>query len=265
MKPRFSQIIPLIALVFLAAGNRITTTRVKAVHDGDTFTTVEGWQVRMLGIDAPELYQPGGDIARDILGGYLLNKTVKLEPDREDKDRYGRLLRYVYVGDTLINAEMVRKGYAAFQPFQESLKLADTLAKLEETAARIGKGLWAFNVFTPRSLQLLTQKLNQTGTDSTHLLVIPYTKADSFIGRLVAVEGVVVNTYRSKKILILNFHQDYKRHFSAVIFATDLSRFPPHPEDFYNKRRLRVTGIIKEYKGAPQIVVKDPAQIQILE
>lgn len=95
--------------------------------------------------------------------------------------------------------------------------------------------------------------------------MIPYTKADGFIGRLVTVEGVVVGTYRSDKVVILNFHQDYKKHFSAVIFATDLARFPSHPEDYYKKRKVRVTGIIKEYKGAPEMVVKDPEQIQIQE
>ncbi|MEO0081862.1 MAG: thermonuclease family protein [candidate division WOR-3 bacterium] len=255
-------VIWLCAVAMLVAAESV---QVRAVSDGDTFLTADSQAVRLLGIDAPEIYQPGGDIARDMLGRYVVGRTVRLESDREDKDKFGRLLRYVYLGDTFVNAELVRRGYAAFQPFQESLRFADTLAKLEETAARIGRGLWAFNVFTPPTMKLLNQKLGEVRADSGGLLVVPYTKADSFIGRLVTVEGFVVDTYRSDKVLILNFHQDYRNYFKAVVFATDLVKFPPAPEDYYKKRFVRVTGIVKEYKGAPEMIIKDPEQVQIVE
>lgn len=106
----------LLAASALSVAGAATVTRVIAINDGDTFETQEGERVRMLGIDAPETYQPGGDIARDILGKYLLGRTVRLESDGENKDRYGRILRYVYLGDMLVNGELVRNGYAAFQP-----------------------------------------------------------------------------------------------------------------------------------------------------
>jgi len=238
--------------------------RVQLVNDGDTFMTEDSQYVRMLGIDAPEMYQPGGDIARDMLEKLVLGRTVRLETEREDKDGFGRLLRYVYSGDTLVNAELVRRGYATVRPYQDSLGLRDTLEKLEETAARIGKGLWAFNVFTPPTMKILEQRIHDLTPDSGGLLVIPYTKADSFVNRLVTVQGFVVDTYRSDKVLILNFHQDYRNHFCVPIFATDLAKFPAHPEDHYKKRLVRVTGVVKEYRGAPQIVVRDPEQIVIL-
>ncbi len=236
------------------------------IYDGDTFQTEDSAVVRMLGIDAPETYQPGGDIARDILEKYLLGKEVRLEPDGTDKDKYGRLLRYVYVGDTMVNFELVRKGYASYRSFQSSLKYQDTLARLEQEAARIGKGLWPFNVFTPPTIELLKEKVvAESARSGTGLRLVSWLDAGNFVGRLVTVEGTVVATYNSGKVCHLNFHQDYRKYFSVAIFSQDFDKFPPSPEDYYKKRRVRVTGIVKEYKGAPEIVVNDPGQIAVIE
>lgn len=256
-----------LAILLLAALPTVAseTGRVVLVHDGDTFMTGESLQVRLLGIDAPELYQPGGDISRDMLEKWVLGKTVRLESDREDKDDFGRLLRYVYAGDTMVNAEMVRRGYATVRLYQQDLVHKDTLERLELTAARIGKGLWSFNVFTPPSMKLLESRIEDDSSGLPGLEVVSWDKARDYIGRLVTVQGLVVATYRSDKVLMLNFHQDYRNHFKVAIFATDLERFPAAPEDYYKKRLVQVTGLVKDYKGAPEIIVRDPGQIRVLE
>lgn len=246
-----------------------SAAKVVLVYDGDTFLTSDSQAVRLLGIDAPESYQPGGDIARDMLEKLLLGRTVRLAADRGDKDDFGRLLRWVYVNDTCVNIELVRRGYATVRLYQDSLALADTLARTEEAAARIGKGLWAFNVFTPPTMRLLKERIaaESTRADSGDgwLKVITYDEAGKYLNRLVTVTGKVVGTYRSDKVLLLNFHQDYRNYFKVAVFATDLKRFPPEPEDYYKMRTVRVTGVVKEYKGAPEIIVKDPEQIQVVE
>ena len=95
--------------------------------------------------------------------------------------------------------------------------------------------------------------------------VVSWADADKCYGRLVRVVGLVVATYRSDKVFIMNFHQDYRRHFKVAVFADDLGKFPSDPEGYYEKRIVRVTGLVREYEGAPEMIVNDPGQIEILE
>ncbi|MBU7017003.1 MAG: hypothetical protein HXS44_05800 [Theionarchaea archaeon] len=61
----------------------------------------------------------------------------------------------------------------------------------------------------------------------------------------------------------LNFDSNYQ-YFTAVIFASDFLGFPFIPEDFYLGKKVQIIGIIKEYNGSPEIIVKTPDQIRIL-
>ena len=81
----------------------------------------------------------------------------------------------------------------------------------------------------------------------------------------VTVEGEVVASHNSGKACFLNFHPDYHRYFSAVIFASSFDEFPPEPEAYYLGRVVAVTGRIKEYQGAPEVVLERADQIKILE
>lgn len=238
--------------------------RVALVYDGDTFLTSDSETVRLLGIDAPETYQPGGDISREVLEKWLTGRVVRLERDSEDKDAYGRVLRYVYLADTNVNFEMVRKGFAAFRMFQPNLKYRDTLAHLEAEAARTGRGLWAFNVFQPPTMDLLEKKVAaESSRSGSGLPLVSWEDADKYEGKLVTVEGDVVATYNSGKVCHLNFNEDYRNHFSVAIFGQDFGKFPPRPEDYYLKRHVRVTGVVKNYRGAPEIVASDSGQIEV--
>lgn len=259
-------LICLLAVVLVTSGS---AERVVLVYDGDTFLTADSVRVRLLGVDAPELYQPGGDIARDILEKFLLGRQVRLERDGEERDEYGRLLRYVWIGDTMVNLELVARGYAVPRRFQDTLRYWDTLLALERNAARVGRGLWSFNLFQPPTLELLQARIAAESvtaeTTAGGLKVISWVDAGNYIGRLVAVEGVVVATYNSGRVCFLNFHQDYRRYFRVAIFSQDFAKFPPQPENYYLRRRIRVTGIIREYKGAPEMIVNDPGQIELLD
>ncbi len=95
--------------------------------------------------------------------------------------------------------------------------------------------------------------------------VISWQKAANYYGEYVAVEGMVVATYNSGKACFLNFHQDYRRHFTAVIFESSFSLFPLNPERFYQGKRVCVFGYIKEYEGKPEIILNKPEQIKILK
>jgi len=122
--------------------------------DGDTIDVTMGTQketVRLLGIDTPETHDPRkpvqcfGQIAAAHTKALVEGKNVRLEPDPTDSDRdkYHRLLRYVYLPDgTLINAELVRDGYAfAYVVFP--LTKLDQFRALETDARAHNRGLWA--------------------------------------------------------------------------------------------------------------------------
>ncbi|MBU7048081.1 MAG: hypothetical protein HXS54_16730 [Theionarchaea archaeon] len=71
------------------------------------------------------------------------------------------------------------------------------------------------------------------------------------------------STYNSGIVCFLNFDTDYQ-YFTAVIFATDFPGFPVPPEVFYLHKKVYIIGIIKEYNGSPEIIVKTPNQIKTI-
>ncbi len=227
------------------------TTFCTAVIDGDTFRLETGETVRLIGIDAPELSQPGGGESCEYLTRLILNKGITLKKGYEDKDKYNRLLRFVYIGDICINEEMIRQGYA------EARYLTDSICKYYiqlEMEAEIAKaGLWSDNIFQPRS--------NLRWEDE--IPVITWSDAHNYYNQYVIVEGTIVNTFNSGTVCFLNFDINYQ-YFTAVIFASDFLGFPFIPEAFYLGKKVYIIGIIREYNGSPEIIVKTPDQIRIL-
>jgi len=97
--------------------------------------------------------------------------------------------------------------------------------------------------------------------------VISYLDANKYIGQEKTVEGTIVTTfkYNQGNIIFLNFHDPYKGYFTAIIWSEDWNKFPFAPEIHYKGKKVRVTGEIIDYKGSPEIVVKDPSQIKIIK
>ncbi len=221
------------------------------IIDGDTFELETGEKVRLIGIDAPELSQPGGEESRQYLTQLILNKGVTLERGYEERDNYNRLLRFVYIDDVCINEEMIRQGYAEARYLTDSIR--EYYIKLEMEAEIAKAGLWSANIFQPRSNL-------RWGED---IPVITWRDAHKHLNQYVIVEGTIVTTYNSGTVCFLNFDTDYQ-YFTAVIFASDFFGFSFIPEVFYLGKKVYIIGIIKEYKGSPEIIVKTPGQIRIL-
>jgi micrococcal nuclease len=225
-----------------------------AVIDGDTFELNTGEIIRLIGIDAPEHSEPGGDIAREYLSCLVLNKEIVLVAGLEERDTYGRLLRYVYVDDTCVNEEMIKNGYVEVRYLLRDDPNFDYYLELEMEAENNKVGLWDCGVFQPRS------DLNWEG----NIPVIKWNEADKYYGQYVIIEGTIVDTYNSGKACFLNFHPDWQQYFTVVIFACDFPNFPELPEVYYLGKKVQVIGIIKEYKGKPEIIVKTPDQIRVV-
>jgi micrococcal nuclease len=127
------------------------TARVVAVHDGDTITVkFDGHteKVRLVGIDSPEVqderqaYRDAAYAARNYARSRLGGETVTLEaePRQADRDKYGRLLRYVVLRDgTNVNEDLVRKGYArVYDKFNFTLKPRFKLVEAEAKQEKLG-------------------------------------------------------------------------------------------------------------------------------
>jgi len=95
--------------------------------------------------------------------------------------------------------------------------------------------------------------------------VISWKDADNYYGKFVIVEGNVVSTYNSGKACFLNFHRNWKRYFTVVIFASNFKKFDISPETKFKGKKIQVKGVVKEYKGKPEIIVNNPSQIKIID
>ncbi len=117
----------------------VTVTK---VIDGDTIVIEGGTHVRYIGIDSPERDEPYYAEAMQMNEDLVEGKEVRLESDVTDKDEYGRLLRYVYAGDTFVNAEMVRQGWAWSTAFPPDIKYQGYLEAMENEAKQLKRGFW---------------------------------------------------------------------------------------------------------------------------
>ncbi len=121
------------------------TAYVKRVIDGDTIEVDlngKAYKVRYIGINSPEYDQPFGDEATQANSSLVLGKTVILEKDVSETDKYGRLLRYVYVGDLFVNAHLVKFGWAQASTYPPDVKYSALFVSLEREARENNEGCW---------------------------------------------------------------------------------------------------------------------------
>ncbi|MCJ7619220.1 MAG: thermonuclease family protein [Anaerolineae bacterium] len=126
--------------------------RVTHVVDGDTIEVeIEGhmYSLRYIGIECPEPGQYGCDEATQANRQLVEGKTVRLAKDVSDTDQHGRLLRYVYLGDIFVNAELIRSGYATAWTYPPDVAFSDLFVQLESEARGAGRGLWVAPAPTP--------------------------------------------------------------------------------------------------------------------
>jgi micrococcal nuclease len=131
-----------VSLLPLACREPSDTAKVTRVIDGDTIIIEGGYHVRYIGIDAPESGEFYYLEAKQINEGLVAGKNVRLERDISDKDSYGRLLRYVYIGDDFANAEIVRQGCAWAVAYPPDVKYQIYLEAMEKEARQSKRGVW---------------------------------------------------------------------------------------------------------------------------
>jgi endonuclease YncB( thermonuclease family) len=95
--------------------------------------------------------------------------------------------------------------------------------------------------------------------------VVPWEEAHRREGEEIVVEGTVVRTHRTATMLYLNFHPNWKRYLTVVIHTKDLHRFPKDPEAAFRGKKIRARGEVHLYKDRPEMTVRDPADITVVQ
>jgi endonuclease YncB( thermonuclease family) len=130
---------------------RTTSGVVTKVVDGDTIhVRIDGvdYTVRYIGINTPEpeknewMSSEGTTRNKELVAG----KNVILIKDVRETDRYGRLLRFVFVGSVLVNYKLVREGYAQATPYPPDISCKQTFSEAQLLTQQEHRGLWSTGV-----------------------------------------------------------------------------------------------------------------------
>lgn len=229
------------------ADGATTTARVAAVIDGDTLRLQNGERVRLLGIDADETGTSCYSVAQRALAQQVADRRVTLVRDARNRDRYDRLLRYVFVDGEHVNTRLVRSGTVETALYPNVQRYRRQLLQAEADAREAGRGCeWEGSAAAPTAS-------------------IAPCQAGQRRGQKVTVRGRVTDTHRDTNsgTVFLNFGDSYPDHcFTAVIFASQMHRFAA-PARRYADTAVTITGEVEMYQGTPQIVLERPGQIQV--
>jgi len=122
------------------------------VIDGDTVELTGNERLRLLGIDAPEHDEPYYDSAKIYLTQAVMGRQVRVVLGSRKRDGYGRLLGYIYMDTVLVNAEILRHGYAWMYLFPDNMddrRMLNLLYAAQREALADTSGVWRLPVFMP--------------------------------------------------------------------------------------------------------------------
>lgn len=223
------------------------------VVDGDTVLLDDGWQVRLVGIQAPKLplgrvdfaKWPLADESKAVLEELVLDREVLLAYGGQRVDRHGRRLAHLFRSDGFwIQGELLARGMARVYSFPDNRAIVAEMLTVERHARRQGTGIWGNPWYAIRAP-------DNTGRD---------------IGSFQLVEGRVVGAADVRGTVYLNFGNDWRKDFTVKVGKRDRKRFAADGFDLLalEDRRVRVRGWIDEYNG-PMIEATHPEQIEVLE
>jgi len=226
------------------------------VIDGDTIRVKLGWieeEVRYIGVDTPEYDECYGPAATEHNQELLDQGRVWIERGVEERDKYDRLLGYVYLdpeGSSMVNKELLSQGYAILMTITPNYKYRQEFKGLAKEAWQQERGLW--------SACRVEQVLNPDEVEGN---------VEQYLGKIVQVQYEVVKI-GYKGMVFLDSREDYKGHFKALIYTDDLAAdFPQSGLDISSLKgeTIRVTGKLELYDKQPEIVVEAPWQIELVD
>jgi micrococcal nuclease len=220
--------------------------RVERVLDGDTIELAGGTRVRLIGINAPEIAhlgdpaQPGGRAAHRYLRELLEGARVRIEPGRQRRDRYHRLLAHVFTeSGQNVAAELLRRGYVHAVVYPPNLRHARAYFAAEKAARDARLGLWRQSVFT----------------------VQPVARAAALRNRYCRLRGRITAVEKKRKYTYLKFGAA----LTAAIANTRLALFDESgkaPADLKG-RTVVMRGWVRQKEGSAFLRLRHPLQIEL--
>ncbi|MBU0569924.1 thermonuclease family protein [Patescibacteria group bacterium] len=141
------------------------TFKVTKIIDGDTIEIEGGQKIRYIGIDTPELNQDEcyASEATSINAKLVFGKEIRTEKDISETDKYGRLLRYIWVDDIFVNDYLVRSGYARSISYPPDIKYQEQFKEAQQEAISSNSGLWNDCKSVSSSTPQPTTQVEQSG------------------------------------------------------------------------------------------------------
>jgi endonuclease YncB( thermonuclease family) len=235
------------------------TATVASVDDGETLELTDGRKVRLLGVKAPSapLGWKGEDPwpfvaeAKTALERLASGATVEFSFDARREDRHGHLLAQVTVlrGEDRVWLQdgLVAQGFARVYSLPDTRACVAELLAREDEARRARRGLWrswAYRVEDAGDLKRLGRL--------THSYQL--------------VEGTVHAVGEGRKLIYVNFAQDWRKDFTITIARKDLAAFETAGLDLERLagKRVRVRGVVEWWNG-PMVAATHPEQIEVLD
>jgi endonuclease YncB( thermonuclease family) len=216
--------------------------RVAAVIDARSFRLDDGREIRLAGIEPANTDKAKGTAAlAAVIGGH----DVTLHGEDDTPDRYGRQTAFVFVAETSVQSELLRRGEALLAADVADKDCAGTLAAAEADAIKAKIGIWS----APTAIK---------NAESPGDIL-------AGIGRFTVVEGKVLSVRQTGATTYLNFGRNWTQDFAATISRRMIPAFEAaglSPKSLEN-RRIRVRGFVSS-RGGPRIEVLRVGQIEVL-
>ena len=221
---------------------------VQQVFDGDTILLDTGLRVRLVGLNAPEIAyenrpaEPFGLESRAMLEKLLKGQSVTLYYGGTRRDRYGRALAQIERADGLwIQQAMLEQGGARVYSFADNRALVPPMLAAERTAREKHLGLWALPLYAVRDADQPITPL--------HFFHI--------------VEGRVQQVKPYRQQVFINFGDNWKKDFTAVVPGDAQKTFDPAMLQGLEGKKIRVRGWV-DYMNGPSLILNHPEQIEIV-
>jgi endonuclease YncB( thermonuclease family) len=247
-------IVALIGLAFSFSHADAPEFEVKRVLNGKSLQLVDGRIVRLASLQVPNITeqtglkragQPMGVQSHQALIDLVQGKKLRLEFGAQKEDRKGRLIALAYLPDGRnLQAEMISAGWGMVYPFPDLVEPLPAWLRLEDAARKAGKGIWQNDYWQPRAALRLPEENPEE--------------------RFMLVEGIAKKVAKVKGGWFINFDQDWKSDFTAVISKEDAKEhFQGKDLSWLEGKRLRMRGWIYRYNG-PAMDIHQPQQIEPL-
>jgi endonuclease YncB( thermonuclease family) len=226
-----------------AGGVEISSAKVARVEKNGALILSDGRAVILEGIRLPE-ESPARDQALAVLREMAQSQPITFTATPPKEDRYDRV-RVQAFGQQWFQTVLLEQGLARVAIAPDRNECAPELYEAEQKARAGRLGLWASQTNAPRRAEAVSG-----------------TSADA--GRFRLVEGWVTHVARAGSRIFIDFGSNGRQSFSAVIQPEDRKAFRGFDLEGLEAHRVRIRGIVQDYRGRPEIALSNPAQIEVL-